>query len=166
MRSRRGALVAVSSVVLLGAVVLAGRWESQRATRIEQHGIERVFAAASAEPVPDGYRIDARFRCLLYKRGVHPFAYELCFDPSGRLVEAIVRLSGEPVVSTLRSQPQDATIRARSSAIDDVLRQMRAFRPGASRFIAVRYPAYDPTVRHRPPPPRVPRGSGLPSARP
>jgi hypothetical protein len=163
MNARARTVLAAGSVLTVAAAIVGGRWEAHRATHAEQRGIARLFAAAAANPVPDGYRIDSRFRCLLYKRGVQPFAYELCFDSQGRLVEAIDRLSGTPVASTLRSQPQDATIRVRSSGIDEVMRQMGAFRVGASRFIAVRYP---PSDSPRLPPPKVPPGSGLPSVRP
>ena len=151
---------------LAALVVGAGRWQENRNVRQENAAMARLFALAAKQRIPDGWRIDGSFRCLLYRQGSNPFAYELCFDPRGALVEAIDRRSGLPVASTLRFQPNRATLHVSSTGLDVVLREMRAFAPTALRGSAIRYPAPAELVRPIPPPlPRIPPGSRLPGAR-
>jgi len=163
MRRRRPLALVLAVVVAAAIVVGVGRWQARRDTVSEQRGIERIWAVVSKHPALDGWRITSTlgFRCLSYRQGAYPFAYELCFDSAGRLVEALDRTGPSLAVSTVRSQPQDATIRVSSPAIDTVLRQMGAFSVHPAREVAHQY-----LVGTRTPHVRVPQGSGLPSARP
>ncbi len=140
-------------------VVVAGRWDANRDTEAQRKGMARIFADAKQSRVPDAWRITGSFRCLIYPQGGFPWAFELCFDPAGGLVETIDRRSGLPNVYTLRSQPSKASIHVESRALDAVLRQMDAFTPTAPRGPAVR-----PKLVFKPPPPAltIPTGSGIP----
>jgi hypothetical protein len=162
MSTRKRALLLAGPAVAVAAAIVVGRSEGNREIRSERAGIARIFAEAAARPIPDGWRIASPFRCLLYRQGSEPFAFELCFDPRGRLVEAIDRRSGLPVTSTLRWEPGAATIAVDSAKLDEVLKEMGAFRPGVRTGGA----AVRPSVwfREPPPPPRLPAGSGLPGA--
>lgn len=154
------------AVATAAALVGIGRWQENRDVRRENADMARLFTLAAKQRIPDGWRIDGSFRCLLYRLGANPFAYELCFDPAGALVEAIDRRSGLPVASTLRFQTSRAALHVSSSGLDVVLREMRAFVPAAVRGSAVRYPQPAELARPVPPPlPRIPPGSGLPGAR-
>lgn len=155
---KRAAVIACLLVATL-ALVGVGRWEATRDIDAQRAGMARAFAAAGAHPIPTGWRIDP-FRCLFYRSGAVPMAYELCFDGRGYLVETIDRRSGSLVVSTLRWQPSKATLRVSSTALDGVLRQMDAFAPQASRGPGMRFygAAFHRLVQ-------IPAGSGLPSPR-
>jgi hypothetical protein len=158
---RRALGLAGAGVAVLAATVVAGRWEANRDVDSQRAGMARIFAEATETPIPDAWRLTSQFRCLLYPQGSRPFAFELCFDAGGGLVEAIDRTSGLPVVSTLRSQPAKAAIHVDSAKLDQVLKEMDAFRRDAQREIAVRPRKW---FRPPPPPPHIPVGSGLPGA--
>jgi hypothetical protein len=158
----RGLTVFSAIAVAFAALVVVGRWQASHEIDGERRGMQRIFEVAAARRIPDAWRITTTFRCLLYRGGSNAFAYELCFDTSGRLVEALDRTGRDLVVYTLRSEPSKASIRVDSAALDAVLREMKAYGPGAPREAAIR-----PQLYFRPPPkpPHMPKGSGLPGVR-
>jgi hypothetical protein len=157
--TRRIAVGAAAVLAALAVVVVVGRWQENRDIAKQRRGMAAIFALAEHHPIPDAWRIAPPFRCLLYRDDTNPFAYELCFDPYGRLVEAIDRRSHSPEVSSLRSQWPKASIKVDSGALDIVLRQMKAFDPRSPQGPAVRPgPWFNLKLR----PPRIPPGSGLP----
>ena len=64
------------------------------------------------QPSLDAYRVGVGpgLDCLLYGRGSNPFALEFCFDPAGRVVEAIDRRGTVPRIWSLREQPSASNI--------------------------------------------------------
>ena len=122
--------VAVLAAALLGLLVVVGRWEGRRHERSELAGMRRVFDRVGRldNHTLDAYRIDIDFKfdCLLYRRGSNRFALELCFDRSGRLVEAIDRRSGQPKIASLREHPQASTIRVARSEVVRLLKRLGA----------------------------------------
>jgi hypothetical protein len=110
--SRNAAALAVAAVVVAVGLVVVGRWEGARSVRAEAARIDEVRAAAG--PLDGsrlvGYRL-AELDCLLYRDGKNPYALELCFDPHGRLVEALDRRrGGDPRIGTLRYDPRAAPL--------------------------------------------------------
>lgn len=104
--------VVAGAIVLAVFVVLAGRWEERRAIRSQNAEMARVLAAVGPlkTAVPTGYRIAMPF-CLAYTDGVVPYAYQLCWDGKGRLVETVDRRRGKPKYSSLTWAPADASSR-------------------------------------------------------
>jgi hypothetical protein len=123
-------LALVGGVVLLVLIVLVGRWEGRRHERAENAGMRRVLALVG--PLDnrslDAYRIDIDFEfdCLLYRRGSNSVALELCFDRSGRVVEAIDRRSGKARISSLREHPEASTIRVDRAEVVRLLKRLGA----------------------------------------
>jgi hypothetical protein len=118
---------AVLALVLLVAVsVVVGRWEARRHAAEENRGIARVRAAVG--PLESrslsAYRRAPIFDCLLYRRGAHPYALELCFDRDGRIVEAIDRTGREPRIWSLREDPSRATLREDPRAVESLIERM------------------------------------------
>ena len=122
-------------VVLLVCAVLAGlvavsRYEGRRHTRAEIAAMSRVIRVVGQldNPSLDEYRIDVDFAfdCLLYRRGSNPGALELCFDRSGRVVEAIDRRGGELRIASLREDPDASTIRYDRGTIVRLLKRLGA----------------------------------------
>jgi hypothetical protein len=159
---RRGARSAGFVLLVLLFLVIVGRWDANRDVQNQRARITELYRLAREHPIPDGWRIAPPYRCLFYRNATDPFAFEFCFDPLGRLVEAIDRRAGDPEVASLRSQWSKASIRVDSAALDSVLRQMRAYDPRSPNGAAIRP---GPWYGVKLPPPRIPRGSGLPSPR-
>lgn len=112
---RRWLVVAVLAVLVLLALIPIGRWEGRRHASHELAGIRGVLAAIGPydQQALDAYRVGVGpgLDCLLYRRGSNPFALELCFDPAGRVVEAIDRRGKSPRIWSIREQPSASNIR-------------------------------------------------------
>jgi hypothetical protein len=125
---RRAVLAAVVVVAVLVGVVALGRWERQRQVDAELRGFARVQALVGPldQPALSGYRAQPDFDCLVYRRGGNPFALELCFDHTGRVVEAIDRRREDRTFYSLRSEPTASTARVDRAEVDRLLRRMGA----------------------------------------
>jgi hypothetical protein len=122
--------IAVAAIVVAAILVVVGRWEGARSTRAEAARIDEVVAAAG--PIDGqklvGYRL-AELDCLLYRAGKNPYALELCFDPRGRLVEALDRRKGgDPRIGTLRYDPGAAPVVVPPERLLSVFRSVGALR--------------------------------------
>ena len=117
---------AVLGIVLLGLLVPLGRWERARAAREEMAGMRRTLALVGSRDSPSlsGYRVLPGFDCLTYRRGTNPFALELCFDRSGRLIETIDRRTATRRISSLREDPTRSTIHVDPAEISKLLHKM------------------------------------------
>lgn len=115
---RRAAAAGVAVVVALVAIVAVGRWEHNRNVAAQNARMEAVYRVATAGGIVssrlDGYRLAWTFDCLLY----HPVgkpedssAFELCFDPYGRLIETIDRSSDSPSFGDLHAEPSRSAVR-------------------------------------------------------
>jgi len=71
-----------------------------------------------------GFRIFARFDCLVYRRRGNDFALEICVDDEGRVVEAIDRRSGAPRIWSLRDDPARSRVRVSRATVNRLLRRM------------------------------------------
>lgn len=100
------------TALLLAALVPIGRWEADRAADRDERGMRSVLESVGPSLTErlGAYRL-AAFDCLLYWFDGNPFAFELCFDAEGRLIEAIDRRSGEPEAWTVRGNPDASRIR-------------------------------------------------------
>ena len=125
---RRRLLVAGTVAVVVVALVPLGRWERGRAARDEMAGMRRTLALVGRidSPSLSGYRVLSGFDCLTYRRGANPFAFELCFDPSGRLIETIDRRTSTRHISSLRADPRGSRIRVDPAEVGRLLRKMEA----------------------------------------
>jgi hypothetical protein len=119
---RTGVVVAVA-IVLLGVLVVVGRWEGRRHADKQNAKILRIREAVGRldRPRPTGFRILNPFTCLTYGRGGNRYALELCVDGAGRVVEAIDRRSGTPRIGSLREDPGAATVRVDRREVDRLL---------------------------------------------
>ena len=124
-RLRTSFAAAALTLVAATALVLLGRWERARHADEESKGMRAVVAAVGDldSPTLSSFRFLHNFQCLLYRRGEHPFALELCVRPDGRLVEAIDRRSGEPRFWSLREDPSRAPVLDRQ-LVDALLRRI------------------------------------------
>ena len=126
----RVAAGALAAAALLGAATGIGRWEGRRHERAENAGIARVYALVGGTSwrAPDAFRIDQDFKfdCLLWKSGTNPYALELCFDRSGRVMEAIDRRSGSPKIASLREHPDAAALRVDRAEVVRLLKKLGA----------------------------------------
>jgi hypothetical protein len=113
----------VAAVLLLVGI---GRWEGSRHANAENKGIERVVQAVGAldSPSLEGFRMLARFQCLVYRRGANRFALELCVDRKGRVVEAIDRRSGETKWWSLREDFDAADVRVDRAEVERLIIRM------------------------------------------
>jgi hypothetical protein len=127
VRRQRLAL-ALAALVVLAALVAVGRFERSRNAHDQMHGMERIRALIGPldSPSLSGYRVEPDFDCLTYRRRANQFALELCFDPTGRLVEAIDRRRENRRISSLRSDPTASTVRVDRAQLDRLLRKIGA----------------------------------------
>jgi len=127
-RRRPLLLAGAFAVVVIVALVPLGRWERGHAARDETAGMRRTLALVGRidSPSLSGYRVLPGFDCLTYRRGTNPFALELCFDPSGRLIETIDRRTSTRRISSLRADPLRSTIRVDPAEVQRLLRKMEA----------------------------------------
>ena len=123
------ALLISVAVVLGAALVAVGRHE--RATWID--GENATIEAIRNEigdldrPQPAAFRDHGDFRCLAWRRNDVVYALELCFDRSGRVIEALDRRS-EPQLryGSLRAEPSAARTRIDPGTADRLLRYLEA----------------------------------------
>jgi hypothetical protein len=117
---------AVIIALVLGALVVVGRWERSREIAAEVKGLHRISALVRPldQRTLTGYRVQSSFDCLVYRRGANPFALELCADRSGRLVEAIDRRSEHRRIYSLRAEPFASPVRLDRAKFEHVLNRM------------------------------------------
>lgn len=106
----RGAVALLASALFLAALVPLGRWERDRARAQQASAMRGLLELAGPELRKrlSATRVGYGFDCLLYRRGDKPFAIELCFDPSGRIVAAVDRRGGSPIFWSLRGDAEVA----------------------------------------------------------
>ena len=113
-------LVGAALIPLL--LVPVGRWEHHRADAVTLSHMRalRTFAGPELERHLSGYRLSFTFDCLLYSTLSNraapdslTFAVELCFDPNGRLVEAIDRRPAQVLFYSFLLQPNAPVLRVR-----------------------------------------------------
>lgn len=107
--------LAVAVVASLAAALLVvGRGERSRWADDENATIAAITADVGDldSPGPAAFRDHGDFRCLAWRRGNLVFALELCYDGSGRVIEALDR-RGTPrlVFGSLRAEPSAARTR-------------------------------------------------------
>ena len=112
MRLLRGkrfvALLVVLGAALARVAIPIGRRERSHADAVQVARMRAVQAAVGTEleqPALSAYRIDPGFLCLLYARGERYFAYELCYDPLGRLVETVDRSGSVAIYGSVVYDP-------------------------------------------------------------
>jgi hypothetical protein len=103
-------LIPAAAAVMLVAVGAVGRVERSRWIRIQNQGIAAVRASvASRFPHPSAWRGSPNFTCLIWRTSNHPYGRELCYAPSGAIIEAIERSPRRnPIVWTVRPEPTAA----------------------------------------------------------
>jgi hypothetical protein len=110
---RKTTIGVVVSLLVLASLIAVGRHERSAWEAKENRGIAGVRQAVGARLAdPTAYRSSPQFACLLYARGADLGGLELCFAPTGAIVEAIERTPGlDPKVWTIRSDPGGARVR-------------------------------------------------------
>jgi hypothetical protein len=118
-----GVGAALVAILLLVAI---GRWERDRRADEEMEGMQTVLTAVGELDSPSlrGFRVLARFDCLLYERKTNDFALELCVDDEGRVVEAIDRRGDEPQIWSLRDDPTRSDLRVDRREVNRLLLRM------------------------------------------
>jgi hypothetical protein len=117
-------LAALAALAIVALLVAVGRWEQRRTVRKEVAGMRSVLAAIGgniASPSLSGYRSGPP-DCLAYHDKVMLLALQLCFDPEGRLVQAVDRRTGQPRYYSLEYEPSLSPIRFPRTRIDELLR--------------------------------------------
>ena len=111
--SRGTTIGVVASLLVLASLIAVGRHEQSTWQAKENRAIAGVRQAVGARLThPSAYRASPQFACLLYPHGADPYGLELCFAPTGSIVEAIERTPGlDSKFWTLRSDPGAATVR-------------------------------------------------------
>lgn len=119
-------LVAVLAALLVVAAV--GKFERSSWIDRQNAGIAAERAAVGAQLAhPKAYRMAAAFDCLLYGTYATGDARELCFAPSGAIVETIERhLGKEPKIWSLRAEPSASKVRVDPIVIARMLDKMGA----------------------------------------
>lgn len=122
----RVAVIAAGGIAALAALGAVGTWERERRADDQSQGIAAVLASVGRLDSPSlhGFRILVNFQCLVYERGRNEFALELCVDHDGRVVEAIDRLGGEPLVWSVRDDPTRSNVRVDRATVERLLRRM------------------------------------------
>jgi hypothetical protein len=130
--SRRRTTVTASAVILAILLLAAavGLFERSRWVDRQNAGIAAARAAVGANLAhPKAYRMAPLFDCLLYGSYSVGDARELCFAPSGAIVETIERhLGQEPKIWSLRSDPAASKVRVDPTVIAHMLDKMGAQR--------------------------------------
>lgn len=101
-------LLGLLGVVALTAIVMGvGRVEARRDREARVAGMRAVLAITGRDLHENlvGYRFAETVNCLLYSPAGRPLGVELCFDGSGRLVEAIDRYPDETRIWSFRARP-------------------------------------------------------------
>lgn len=121
-------VVAAAIVVAAVVLVVVGRWEGRHEAHREVAGfhiVQRLVGPLDS-PSLSGFRVFPTFDCLTYRRGSNVFALELCFDHSGRVVEAIDRRRYDRRIWSLRFDPTASTDRVDPALVQRLLRKMTA----------------------------------------
>jgi hypothetical protein len=110
--TRRATLLLGGAVLVAAASGVSGRVERKHWIETQNDGIAHVRAEVAARFTrPFVYRLAPDFACLVWKTSDHPFGHELCYRPSGAIVEAIDRRPGhDPTIWTVRPEPSTARI--------------------------------------------------------
>lgn len=124
MNRRRLAAAALAGLAVAAALVAIGRWERGRRADDQTAGMRSVLAEVGSldSPSLSAFRYLKTFQCLLYERAGNRVALELCFDPVGRLIEAIDRTDPDgPRIWSLRDDRERSTIRVDRAEVDRLL---------------------------------------------
>jgi hypothetical protein len=149
--SRRTLAGGVAIGLILVALIPLGRWERSRSLRARLDGIDRV-----AEAVGPGltgrdlsaYRIARPVDCLMYASGPISLRWELCFDVSGRLVEAIDRRTEPAHIWSVREEPGAARVRVGPRRLFAIFRRLGAFQDATyAGTLPTAYETYGPRLR-------------------
>jgi hypothetical protein len=133
---RRAVLALAAVVVAVLLLALLGRHERASANSYEQRGV-RATSELTTGKRPSAYRLTAFADCLLYPVDGDPYALELCFDRSGRLIEAIDRHQRSHTrIWSVRYHPSLSPVRRAPAALFHELKAGRAF-PASTRFTGV-----------------------------
>jgi hypothetical protein len=122
---RLAVLVAFVAVLLVGAVAY-GRDEGRQAVAAQQRGMLEVRGAVGRgmlRPALAIYDTSGLLECLTYIRAGKTAALELCFDATGRLIEAVDRRHGETIWS-LRWGRSHAPLRVAPRALDKAVNRL------------------------------------------
>lgn len=119
--------IAAALVAAVAIVVVAGRVEVRHGDQVEMNEMRVVLAAVGdiRTAQPTGYRLGPP-NCLAYSTPVNRVGLQLCFDPTGRLVETVDRRPVQPVYASLAYDPSRSTIRFPQALIDRLLRSASA----------------------------------------
>jgi hypothetical protein len=121
----RAVAVTCAALIAAGGLVAVGRWEERRAARKELAGMQTVLAQVGNRidsPQLSGFRYGSP-DCLAYHGADMLLEYQLCFDPQGRLVEAVDRRPLQPKYYSLEYKPALSTIRFPRTQVDSLLRR-------------------------------------------
>jgi hypothetical protein len=133
MSGRRALAVLAAAVVVVLALAPLGRHERAAANAHQQRGLRETYGRTRGLE-PSAYRLTSFADCLLYPVHADPYALELCFDPHGRLLEAIDRrIRSRTHVWTVRYRPALSPVRRDAAALFRELKAARAF-PASTRF--------------------------------
>lgn len=111
--SRRVLIAAAGAVLIVALLVGVGRWEHQRASDEQSDGFRVVLAAIGGRidaPTLSGFRYGPP-DCLSYHDGEQRFAYQLCFDRQGTVIEAVDRRGIQPTYYSLQFEPSASSVR-------------------------------------------------------
>jgi hypothetical protein len=125
----RWVAAAAGLVVVAALLVAVGRRERSGWVDRENGAIARIRAAVGPldNPSLDAFREHYDFRCLAWRRGGTVYALELCFDGSGRVIEALDRRAQPRLVyGSLRAEPSAARTRIDPALADRLLRRLEA----------------------------------------
>jgi hypothetical protein len=124
--SRRVAGALIATVLLGLALVGVARWERSHHAEQENDGIERVYEAVGNLDAPtlQGFRFQDDFQCLIYHAGGRTYGLELCVDWDGRVIEGIDRRGAHVQISSLREDPERATVRVDRRRFERVIESM------------------------------------------
>lgn len=126
--------------ILLGvaaaAVVLVAVGRAERSHDLGRRNAEirriRALVDTNLGAHLNAYRTTPAFGCFLYGSKAEPFGIELCFDDSGRIVEAIDRRDPEHVhIATLRFDTGAATSKVDTTRLLALLKQRDPKRYGS-----------------------------------
>lgn len=121
-------LAAVTTVLLLGALVVIGRWERVHQIRTQAAGMRGILHQIGPldNPTLAGFRVLPAFDCLTYKRDGNGLALEICVDAVGHVVEAIDRRTIHRRFWTLQFEPAASPVHVDRAEVVRLVRKMEA----------------------------------------
>ena len=123
----RAALVLAAAIVVVLVVALLGRRERKDANRKQVAGIVAVASRVGLK-TPSAYRLTGFADCLLYSEQGDPYALEVCYDTSGRAIQAIDRYPREETrIWSVRYDPELTTVFAQPSTLFSTFKLYGAF---------------------------------------